>query len=189
MSSHPIIIGLTGRARTGKDTLANYLCINHGFTQLAYADPIRDALELGLGIESHYLREDKEAIIPWLGVSGRKLMQTLGTEWGRDLIRLDLWRVMLHRRLTTLAEESDRFVISDLRFHNEADWLRTLPGARIWHLERPNAAPVRAHASEDGIPFMNGDSILVNVTLDNLFAQAENRLEDILRATRPEAAE
>lgn len=186
--SHPIIIGLTGRARVGKDTLADYLCINHGFTRLAFADPLRDALELGLGIESHHLREDKESLIPWLGVSGRRLLQTLGTEWGRNLIRQDIWILLMQRRLAALAEEADRFVISDVRFPNEADWLRARPNASLWHIERPNVAPVRAHSSEAGIDYQMGDAILVNTTLEHYFAQAEIRLADILQAAaQPEA--
>lgn len=178
--SHPIIIGLTGRARVGKDTLADYLCINHGFTRLAFADPLRDALELGLGIESHHLREDKEAIIPWLGVSGRQLLQTLGTEWGRDLIRPDIWILLMQRRLAALAEEGDRFVVSDVRFPNEAAWLRARPNARLWHIERPSVAPVRAHSSEHGIDYQMGDAIIVNAILDIFFTQAEIRLADVL---------
>lgn len=175
-----LIIGLTGRAGSGKDTLANYLCIHHGFTQVAYADPIRDALELGLGIESHHLREDKESIIPWLGVSGRHLMQTLGTEWGRDLIHPDLWRLLLQRRIDRLQDETDRCVISDLRFPNEADWLRAHPNAHIWHIDRPSAAPVRAHPSEAGLDFHPGDAVLVNSQLEHFFAQAEHRLEGLI---------
>lgn len=182
-----IIIGLTGRAGSGKDTLASYLVVHHGFTQLAYADPIRDMLELGMGIESHHLREDKESLIPWLGVSGRHLMQTLGTEWGRDLIRQDLWRLLLMRRLDRLQEETDRFVISDLRFENEADFIHSLPGGTVWHLERPHVAPVRAHTSESGIDYQPGDAILINSQLEHFFAQAENRLEDLLKPTTESA--
>lgn len=177
-----IIIGLTGRAGSGKDTLASYLVVHHGFTQLAYADPIRDMLELGMGIESHHLREDKESLIPWLGVSGRHLMQTLGTEWGRDLIRQDLWRLLLMRRLDRLQEETDRFVISDLRFENEAAFLRDQLGGVVWHIERHHVAPVRAHSSEAGIDYQTGDSIIVNCQLEHFFAQAEVRLDDLLTA-------
>ena len=39
-----MIIGLTGYARSGKDTVANYLVEHHGYTRVAFADAIRDAL-------------------------------------------------------------------------------------------------------------------------------------------------
>lgn len=40
-------IALCGKARSGKDTVAAYLVAEHGYTRLAFADPLKDmALEL-----------------------------------------------------------------------------------------------------------------------------------------------
>jgi dephospho-CoA kinase len=39
------LIGLTGPAGCGKDTVAGFLCIVHGFVQVSFAKPIRNALE------------------------------------------------------------------------------------------------------------------------------------------------
>ncbi len=37
-----LIIGLAGKARHDKDTVADYLVQHHGFVRLAYTDAIRD---------------------------------------------------------------------------------------------------------------------------------------------------
>jgi dephospho-CoA kinase len=42
--SKPFIIGLTGYAGSGKDTVRNILEAKHGFDGIAFADPIRDML-------------------------------------------------------------------------------------------------------------------------------------------------
>ena len=39
-----MIIGLTGYARSGKDSVAKVLVDHYGFIRLAFADPIRDLL-------------------------------------------------------------------------------------------------------------------------------------------------
>ena len=39
-----MIIGLSGYAQVGKDTVANYLVENYGFVKVSFADPIREAL-------------------------------------------------------------------------------------------------------------------------------------------------
>ncbi len=39
MASH--LIGISGRKRSGKDTLASRLISEHGFTRVAFADPLK----------------------------------------------------------------------------------------------------------------------------------------------------
>jgi dephospho-CoA kinase len=39
-----MIIGISGYARSGKDTVANYLVEHHEFTRMAFADAMREAL-------------------------------------------------------------------------------------------------------------------------------------------------
>jgi hypothetical protein len=39
-----MIIGLSGYARSGKDTVAELLVLNYGFKRMAFADGIRESL-------------------------------------------------------------------------------------------------------------------------------------------------
>lgn len=158
MTRDPLLIGLTGLAGAGKDTVADRLCSAHGFERHAFAEPIRDmltALLTSAGIDYDYLfeRDLKELPVPHLGVSGRRLMQTLGTEWGR-MVDPDLWvrhaalSLGLHD-LPRSAPIHDRIVITDVRFPNEAAWIESL-GGRVIRVTR-QAPAVAAHESEQHI--------------------------------------
>jgi hypothetical protein len=53
------------------------------------------------------------------------------------------------------------FVVSDVRFQNEADWVRQRGGV-IWRVDRPGTAGVREHVSEQGATAIKADAVLVN---------------------------
>lgn len=48
------LIGLIGRARVGKDTVAEHLRTYHGFSQYAFATPIKDTLTVAFGNHFHH---------------------------------------------------------------------------------------------------------------------------------------
>lgn len=160
------LIGIAGRARSGKDTVANFIVAAIGGYRYSFADPIRAMLApLGVDLSDPYWQARKEEPIPALGVSPRRMMQTLGTDWGRQLISPDLWLTMAHQRL---LQNGPGMVISDVRFENEAAWIRR-HGGRIIHVVRPDAKAVEAHASEDGIEMLDSDAQLFNSgTLEEL---------------------
>lgn len=160
------LIGVAGRARSGKDTVANFIVAAIGGYRYSFADPIRAMLApLGVDMSDPYWQARKEESIPALGVSPRRMMQTLGTEWGRQLINPDLWLIMAHQRL---LQNGPGMVISDVRFDNEAAWIRK-HGGRIIHVIRPDTKAVEAHASEDGIEMQDTDARLFNSgTLEEL---------------------
>jgi hypothetical protein len=175
-----IILGLTGAAGSGKDTVAAHLVRRHHFTQLAFADPLRAMVAAGFGVTARDLERDrKELPLDWLGVSPRYLLQTLGTDWGRGLIDPDVWLLVLKRRLDMAIEEGRlRFVISDVRFENEAALVRGMGGA-VWHLRRPGTAPVHQHVSEAGVRAERGDHIINNAgSIEDLQGVVEFALMD-----------
>lgn len=162
------VIGLHGRARAGKDTVANFILSHRGGYLYSFADPIRAMLvPLGIDMSDPYWQARKEDVIPALGVSPRRLMQTLGTEWGRQIINPDLWLILAKQRLLNFGPG---MVIADVRFENEASWVRS-QGGRVIHIERPNNVAIEAHASEAGVEFKGeeGDIKIVNGgTLEDL---------------------
>mgnify|MGYP000225759508 CR=1 FL=1 len=175
MTEKKFIIGLTGYAGTGKDAVRSIL-EERGFIGFAFADPIRSMLRELLtsnGISDEFIdsRELKESIIPELGVSYRQMAQTLGTEWGR-MLQPDLWLRLAGAYMADVERntwaESTCFVISDVRFANEAQWVRDHGGV-IWRIERPSAMPVRAHVSEQELYHFTVDHTIDNSgTLDML---------------------
>lgn len=177
----PILIGLCGPAGSGKDAVRSILENKLDFCGLAFAEPIRGMLRELLtssGCSAEYMerRDLKEAEIPGLGVSYRHMAQTLGTEWARVHLGADFWVRVAATTLADLRSQGHRqFVVSDVRFANEAGWIRS-QGGQVWLIERPGVAPVRAHASEC-INFRI-DHVLPN---DGTLADLERRTMDIVR--------
>lgn len=162
------LIGLTGPAGCGKTTIANYMHEEHGFYHLAFATPIKEALTAMLGISVDRLDDHRYKdlpLVPAIGKSPRELMQTLGTEWGRNMINPDLWGVLLQSKINFNSQiaPNQPIVISDVRFENEADRIRN-QGGKIWHITRPNNPHNigKTHASEQPIKLFPDDIEIVN---------------------------
>lgn len=145
-ASVPTLIGIAGFKRAGKDTLARGLCAALELPQDSFAAPLRRFMADLLGWTLEELEARKEDPIPWLdGITPRNMMQTVGTEWGRDMVHGDLWVRSLLQRLAGGG------VISDVRFANEAEAILSAGGCVI-RVDRPGAAQGDGHASETPIP-------------------------------------
>lgn len=154
------VIGISGRARSGKDTLVSFILAARGYGyRYGFADPLkRMLLALNIDCSDPFWVDNKETVIPALGVSLRHLMQTLGTEWGRQQVNPDLWVILAKQ---ALVDNGPGMLISDVRFENEATWIRQI-GGQIIHLQRPGVSPVQTHASESGIAVLPQDIVLIN---------------------------
>jgi hypothetical protein len=125
----PIVIGIAGKARAGKDTVA--LMINQIVGEYndsceeipqcyitaieTFAAPIKSMVAmlldfLGYGqimdpasLQPYIDGDKKEEVLPELHVTPRTLMQTLGTDWGRKLISDTIWLDSLSWRLDQYA--------------------------------------------------------------------------------------
>lgn len=162
LAVRPKLIGVTGRAGSGKSLVASMVA---GGIVIQLADPLYAALSMMLGLPEALLRDRrfKDKPIEWIGQSPRQMLQTLGTEWGRESIREDIWLELCRRRIALLQENgAEVVVVADVRFENEAAMIREA-GGQVWHVRRPLAdgAGVQ-HKSEAGIKAADGDRIVVN---------------------------
>lgn len=166
MSKKPLLIGLTGYAGSGKDTVREILEHRHELDGIAFADSIRDmltALFESCGVKTDWMTERslKEEVIPEFGASYRQMAQELGTGWGREL-HPDFWLKIAGAKAAMYQKHDSRgVVISDVRFPNEAAWVKAQGGV-IWKIIRPGVEPVRAHASEDLIASLPYDYVIDN---------------------------
>lgn len=153
------LIGITGQAGAGKNLAASMV---PEATILHFADTIYAMLAIMLGVSTDDLRDRayKETRVQWLGKSPRELLQTLGTEWGRQMIRDDVWVTIAGRAIEAATEDAP-IVLADLRFNNEAEFIRAR-GGEVWEVVRPASGLPSNHSSEAGIRRDLIDRTLVN---------------------------
>lgn len=159
------LIGLAGAARSGKDTTGEILSRLLGYPTYALASPIKEHCNgLCYWDERHSNGDLKEVVDPFWGFSPRHAYQTMGTEWARTLLRDDFWL----KRAEKVYEEHGSLIVTDIRFQNEADFIRK-NGGQIIHVVRDGAQKILAHSSELGIDQLPEDVILYNnTTIENL---------------------
>lgn len=195
------ILGLHGPIGSGKDTAADALG-PRGFTRMSFADPLRVAGSMVYGIPLRYFidRELKESPLPNSKMTPRRVLQIMGTEVCRSIEeRLWVKRTML-RIASAMDARSEismshpnmisgaggiKVVIPDVRFQNEADFVRFV-GGRIVRLSRPYLDAQQlmkkggGHASESGISSHPTDIELVNSgSIQEFKAATVNLLGDI----------
>lgn len=127
----PRLVGLIGRKGAGKDTCAEVL-MRRGYLNGKFAGALKDMVRVllfyqgaaGEDIEQMVEGSLKEFPTDLLGgKSPRYVMQTLGTEWGRNLIGEDFW-------VQTAIRSAGKgpCVFTDVRFQNEKDALEEAGG-------------------------------------------------------------
>lgn len=135
-----MLIGLVGFAGSGKGTVGDILVNKYEFTKISFADALKDAVSVIFGWdrsllegetdESRLFRETED--VWWterLGysVKPRHILQTMGTEAGRDVFHKDLWVHTVARRMMGVKN----VVIPDVRFPNEIDFIKNSGGSVV----------------------------------------------------------
>ena len=190
----PKLIGIRGKAGSGKSAIATYLHNTRPNTWTeAFADPLKQVASLLFGIPIDYFndRDFKEVPFNFWGISPRQVVQFVGTEMVRDTLYKLLPEVennfWVARMVGRLAGELDNMeytkddvvVIPDVRFQNEYNWVLA-QGGIIIHLTRPGAdgiVGIPSHQSEHGIGFTHTTErnwIIENTgSLDDLYANVD----------------
>jgi len=171
------IIAIMGKKGCGKSTASKHLELSHGFKRISFADPLKCML-LSLGLSSEELWGSKKEVPSELlgGKTPRHAMQTLGTEWGRNLIYKDFW---VSAWKLQVGKCSTPIVVDDLRYLNEVKSIKDL-GGRIILIERAETTVKDMHISElelEKIPY--DVKILNNGSIDNLHLEMSKLLRDI----------
>ena len=158
------VIVLVGKMRAGKTTLADHLVNVHGYEKVSFADPIRDMFR-AIGLTTEQLKgEHKEEPNDLLcGRSPRYAMQTLGTEWARNIMSVDFWTNIWRWRVSNIIEAGGKAVTDDCRFLNEGEAAEEF-GAQLIKVERSELVmgPSAHHSSELEI-----DKIKTSYTIEN----------------------
>jgi hypothetical protein len=159
-----MIIGLCGYAQSGKDSVAEVLVNQYGYTRVAFADPIRELLyEMDptvkdggyrlQGVVDGYGWDVAKTAFPEV----RTLLQNLGVG-ARKVFGEQFWVQQVLRQV----HFEGNYVITDVRFPNEADAIRKYDNSQIWRIKRPNVGAVNPHVSETAMDGEKVDQIFLN---------------------------
>ena len=164
---HPRLIGFCGLKGSGKDTAAGPF-LHAGWQKVAFAQTLKDMVHVllrarGCHDPERYTDGDrKEFATPYLmNRTARHVMQTLGTEFGRDQVHPDLWIDTWRIKVSDLLEAGEGVVVTDIRFQNEADAIKKL-GGRVFRVVRPRLTNGDLHASETGVANIDATAELLN---------------------------
>jgi len=181
-----VIIGLCGAAGAGKNTVAARLAF-YGYRWIAFADPLYAAVSeiTGLSVDQLQDRSLKEKSLGWIDSSPRKLLQTLGTDWGRNMIHNEIWVMATMQRID--SHPAVNYCITDVRFPNEAAAIKARGGV-VWRVVRPGFGVLdgdtASHESERGIPAQYVDDEVVNAAgIHDLQAAVDAAIRRLQAAT------
>lgn len=180
-ASTPMIIGLSGYAQSGKDTVAGMLMGLHKYERVAFADKIRELLlamdPFVYANDGYYRLEDVIDTFGWEVAKVRfpevrRLLQDLGVG-GRTIFGTNHWIV---EALKDIARDK-KVIVTDVRFTNEASFLKDVYGAQIWRVVRPGVGAVNGHPSESQMDDWTYDAVIQNDgDLDDLKSKIKNLL-------------
>lgn len=151
-----VIIGISGKIGSGKDTVAQYIIDNmqlFKFQQKSFAYNLKhiSAIISGKSVDSMFTQEGKNVKLPMYNdISVGELQQIIGTDLFREEFDEDVWIKSL---FASYDKANDNWVVSDVRFENEAETIRKMGGILV-RLEgdptgiRANSNRNMNHASE-----------------------------------------
>ena len=149
-----MIIAFAGKAGSGKSTVASLvrdaMQYRHDITLpvVSFAAPLKDMTRALF----NYARTeecDKTDNFLFTDKTYRYVLQTLGTEWARELIDKDFWTKLVEERYVKHGYD---IIIDDLRFANECGFVREQQLGLTFYLQRSMNTNVRdLHVSENNL--------------------------------------
>lgn len=137
----PLIFGVSGVARAGKDTFAKYLSsklermtLPHVISSFAQnlkqsLDPLTKEM---FNISAFTEKEDEKKLL-------RPLFVALGTDVARKYDK-DFWVKRIEKKVTSCLNNNIITIIPDVRYENEVKWIKSLGGIVI-HITRMGTKP------------------------------------------------
>jgi len=209
-----MLLALSGKMRSGKDTAADVLVDKYGFTKVSFAAPLKEICAAAFDININYFYNDElkdanfkeplkgtalngvklvvqvrergvevsddiatkviDVIIDKKFLTPRSLLQYIGTDVGRKIIKDSIW-IDINKHLVSKVEGS--VVVPDCRFANEVESVRE-QGGTVGIVLRPNleiTSLANLHDSETSITDTDDfDIVLINDgTLGSFTEQVE----------------
>ena len=147
-----ILIGISGKKRTGKDEVGRIITelSSKPVYKIAFADALKEEVARACGVTVQYIEQNKDQF--------RVILQWWGTDFRRkqdDQYWLKAWA----KRGLALPDDCI-CIVPDVRFHNEADYVSWL-GGYLFRVHR-EGLPLDTHKSETDLDKYTFDNIIEN---------------------------
>lgn len=164
-----VIIGLSGKKRSGKDTVCQIIqsLLDLQVERMAVADTLKEeAVDF---LSKDFLAPSRETMLEEIGLDQTKekyrmFLQWWGTEFRKEICGVpDYWVNLLRERIA--KSPSDVIVITDVRFPDEAEMIKSHPISELWRVERPSLEdeqPKDVHPSECALDDYTFDYVIDN---------------------------
>ncbi len=169
----PMLIGFAGKARSGKDTAGKYLVDKYQFAHYYFAKPLKEATKIMFGLTDEQIKNKEKPAEPW-GRSPRDLYQLLGTDIART-IDVNVW--VKGADIFMRENPSRSIVVTDVRFSNEAFWIRSQGGIVVYLQSDTRGIDENSgHSSENGL---QGDDVDIIIQNDGTINALHEKLEEL----------
>lgn len=152
-----IIIGISGKKKTGKSAIAEYIktLYPNRVVEIAFADSLKDEVCQACNVTLDYLNTNKDNF--------RHILQGWGTDFRRKLCGDDYWiKAYLEKCLNSGFNRHTIIVTPDVRFQNEAMTILKCKGI-LWRVERLECDIDDQHPSETALDhWTKWDAIIHN---------------------------
>lgn len=180
-------LGLSGRIKSGKGHVSDYLIQKYGFERVTLAAPLKDAISKLYGLDISYCYDQglksKKLDLPWDKSHAERLAQIFGLDidnvWypedspivfedvrqalqyiGSDVLRRFDNDFHINLVLKALNPDKD-YVCDDVRFLNEKNAIERFGGQSLLII-RPNQWEFSNHISETSLNCTHFDNIIIN---------------------------
>lgn len=177
-----MIIGLVGRKGAGKTTVAELLKTK-GFEEITFAEPLKRITSIIYGFDYDMLKGDtpqKREIRstvrdPVWNLTGVEALQFMGTDVMRNNFDKDVWVKIATNTMKTAITGGKNLVITDVRFPNEMELIRSL-GGKLWVLYEDiedlivyEGEGIRGHESENSFQNnLSSDDLMIENQKDGI---------------------
>ncbi len=189
-----LIIGIAGLKNSGKSSFAKEIrevltgVCKKSVHNAPFARALKEMCETLFGEAAWYGTDaEKNTIFPFweeqlgeLFKSPRRILQTMGTDIFREHVHKDFWLMVQKKYLLDVRNFGAQVaIIDDVRFENEADFIREHDGL-MFHVRRNNILPNNdQHASEKGVVVKHGDHLFNFNSLEEMKTAAHNIVMNI----------
>lgn len=176
----PLLIGLHGKPRVGKDTVANHLIQKYKLKRYGPSVRVKLTAAAMFDFPAEYLDDDsmKDQMDPFWGMTYRQMAQKVGKESSRDVFGNDIWMRHVQKQLQNLGNMHRGIVLADIRYASEIEWVKA-HGGDVFFIMRKDAPKTsdQGHVVDQGLPTELADLIIYNdYTIEQLYTNVDNQM-------------